>query len=105
MNQEATSTIPTLVTKLFIEADAAELYTRPIFYKGQQEIIASCYDIRIQAIGPLVDGIKIYEMQEVRIKGKLFEVIFKIFLFLCVNNDVKMMPYCLEIYSDFLFVY
>ncbi|KAK1359525.1 hypothetical protein POM88_043999 [Heracleum sosnowskyi] len=62
------------VSKLFIEADAAQLYTRPIFYKIQQEILASCYDMRIQDIGPLVDGVKCYMMKDVLMKDKLFEV-------------------------------
>lgn len=80
LNQEARSAVPSTITKLFIEADAAQLYTRPIFYKVQQEIVASCYDIRIQSIGPLIDGIKVYEMKDVRVKDKLFEVIFEVFL-------------------------
>ncbi|KAK1396742.1 hypothetical protein POM88_006605 [Heracleum sosnowskyi] len=74
LNQEDLSAIPSTVSKLFIEADAAQLYTRPIFYKIQQEILASCYDMRIQDIGPLVDGVKCYIMKDVLMKDKLFEV-------------------------------
>ncbi|KAK1378190.1 hypothetical protein POM88_024934 [Heracleum sosnowskyi] len=44
------------------------------FYKIQQEILASCYDMRIQDIGPLVDGVKCYIMKDVLMKDKLFEV-------------------------------
>lgn len=51
-------------------------YIRDLFSnKVQKEIVSSCYDIRIQSIGPLIDGIKIYEMHDVRAKDKLFEVI------------------------------
>ncbi|KAK1364385.1 hypothetical protein POM88_039946 [Heracleum sosnowskyi] len=74
LNQEDLSAIPSTVSKLFIEADAAQLYTRPIFYKIQQDILASCYDMRIQDIGPLVDGVKCYIMKDVLKKDKLFEV-------------------------------
>ncbi|KAK1385315.1 hypothetical protein POM88_023050 [Heracleum sosnowskyi] len=74
LNQEDLYAIPSTVSKLFIEADAAQLYTRPIFYKIQQEILASCYDMRIQDIGPLVDGVKCYMMKDVLMKDKLFEV-------------------------------
>ncbi|KAK1388822.1 hypothetical protein POM88_017000 [Heracleum sosnowskyi] len=66
LNQEGSSTIPTTITKLFIEAEAAQVYTRPVFYKVQQEMVASGYDMRIQTNGPLVDGIKCYEMKDVR---------------------------------------
>ncbi|KAK1391937.1 hypothetical protein POM88_010993 [Heracleum sosnowskyi] len=74
LNQEDLSAIPSTVSKLFIKADAAQLYTRPIFYKIQQEILASCYDMRIQDIGLLVDGVKCYIMKDVLMEDKLFEV-------------------------------
>ena len=75
LNQEGSSTKSALVTKLFMEGEAADLYTRPIFYKVQKEMVASGYDMRIQSIGPLVDGIKVYEMKDVLVKDQVFEVI------------------------------
>lgn len=75
LNQEGSSAIPATVTRLFMEAEAAELYTRPVFYKVHKEIIASGYDMRIQSISPLVDGIKCYQMKDVLMNDKVFEVI------------------------------
>lgn len=80
LNEEGRSGIPLTVSTLFLEADAAQLYTRPIFYKVQKEILASCYDMRIIDIGPLVDGFKRYKMKDVKMKDKLFEVKFIYFL-------------------------
>lgn len=86
LTHEGSASIPAPVTTLFMEADAAELYTRPIFYKVQAEILASGYDMRIQSIGPLVDGIKCYEMKDVKMKDKVFEVIN--FFFICLNTKI-----------------
>ncbi|KAK1382115.1 hypothetical protein POM88_019850 [Heracleum sosnowskyi] len=74
LNHEGSSTIPATITKLFMEAEAAQVYTRPVFYKVQQEMVASGYDMRIQTIGPLVDGIKCYEMKDVMLKDHVFKV-------------------------------
>ncbi|KAK1375343.1 hypothetical protein POM88_031536 [Heracleum sosnowskyi] len=45
LNQEGSSTIPATITKLFMEAEAAQVYTRPVFYKVQQDMVASGYDM------------------------------------------------------------
>ncbi|KAK1404777.1 hypothetical protein POM88_004382 [Heracleum sosnowskyi] len=74
LNEEGSSALPATVTGMFIEAEAAELYTRPIFYKVQKEMVASGYNMRIQSIGPLVDGIKCYQMKDVMLKDQVFEV-------------------------------
>lgn len=74
LNEEGRSAIPSTVSTLFLEADAAQLYTRPIFYKIQEEILACCYDMRIISIGPLVDGVKSYQIKDVKMKDKMFEV-------------------------------
>ncbi|KAK1351233.1 hypothetical protein POM88_054550 [Heracleum sosnowskyi] len=86
LNQEGSSTIPATITKLFMEAEAAQVYTRPVFYKVQQEMVALGYDMRIQTIGPLVDGIKCYEMKDVMLKDQVFKV-----KLLGVSDDFKMM--------------
>ncbi|KAK1375630.1 hypothetical protein POM88_031823 [Heracleum sosnowskyi] len=74
LNQEGSSTIPVTITMLFMEAEATQVYTRPVFYKVQQEMVASGYDMRIQTIGPLVDGIKCYEMKDVMLKDQIFKL-------------------------------
>lgn len=79
MNQEGASSIPATVTRLFIEVEAAELYTRPIFYKVQKEIISSGCDMRIQSISSIVDGMKCYKMKDVMLKDQVFEVIAYVF--------------------------
>ncbi|KAK1375612.1 hypothetical protein POM88_031805 [Heracleum sosnowskyi] len=53
---------------------STQVYTRPVFYKVQQEMVASGYDMRIQTIGPLVDGIKCYEMKDVMLKDQIFKL-------------------------------
>lgn len=74
LNHEGASAKPSTVSKLFLEDDAAELYTRAIFYKIQEEILAARDDMRIQSIGPEINGIKSYEMKDVKMKDKLFKV-------------------------------
>lgn len=78
LNEEGLATLPGTVTKMFIEAEAAELSTCAIFYKVQEEMVASSYNMRIQSIGHLVDGIKCYQMKDVMLKDHIFEV--KLFL-------------------------
>ncbi|KAK1387727.1 hypothetical protein POM88_015905 [Heracleum sosnowskyi] len=53
---------------------AAELYNRAIFYEIQEEILAARDDMRIQTIGPEINGMKCYEMKDVKIKDKIFQV-------------------------------
>ncbi|KAK1353754.1 hypothetical protein POM88_052119 [Heracleum sosnowskyi] len=73
LNHECASAKPVTVSKLFLEDDAAELYTRAIFYKIQEEILAARDDMRIQTIGPEINGMKCYEMKDVKIKDKIFQ--------------------------------
>ncbi|KAK1351229.1 hypothetical protein POM88_054546 [Heracleum sosnowskyi] len=74
LNLECASAKPVTVSKLFLEDDAAELYTRVIFYKIQEEILAARDDMRIQTIGPEINGMKGYEMKDAKIKDKIFQV-------------------------------
>ncbi|XP_074322817.1 uncharacterized protein LOC141659790 [Apium graveolens] len=74
LNHESTSGKPTNVPKFFLEDDAAELYTREIFYKVQGEIVAARDDMRIQTIGPEINDIKCYEMRDVKMKDMIFKV-------------------------------
>ncbi|WOG86491.1 hypothetical protein DCAR_0414588 [Daucus carota subsp. sativus] len=48
LNHECRSGKPALVSKLYLEDDASELYTRSVFYKVQEEILAARDDMRIQ---------------------------------------------------------
>ncbi|KAK1375591.1 hypothetical protein POM88_031784 [Heracleum sosnowskyi] len=74
LNHDCASAKPATISKLFLEEDAAELYTRAIFYKIQEEILAARDDMRIQTIGPEINGMKCYEMKDVKIKDKIFQV-------------------------------
>ena len=75
LNHVDSSAKPATISTLFLEDDAAELYTREIFYKIQEEILAARDDMRIQTIGPEINGMKCYEMKDVKMKDKLFKVI------------------------------
>ncbi|XP_063941511.1 protein FAR1-RELATED SEQUENCE 5-like [Daucus carota subsp. sativus] len=48
LNHESNSSLPSAVSRWFIENDAADLFTLAIFYKVQEEIIASCLDMQIK---------------------------------------------------------
>ncbi|KAK1359719.1 hypothetical protein POM88_044193 [Heracleum sosnowskyi] len=74
LNHECASAKPDTISKLFLEEDVAELYTRAILYKIQEEILAARDDMRIQTIGPEINGMKCYEMKDVKIKDKIFQV-------------------------------
>ena len=74
LNHECTSAKPSVLTKLFLEDDAVELYTHAMFYKVQDEILAARDDMRIQSIGPEINGIKCYEMRDVKMKDKIFKI-------------------------------
>nr|XP_017246872.1 PREDICTED: protein FAR1-RELATED SEQUENCE 9-like [Daucus carota subsp. sativus] len=74
LNHECRSGKPALVSKLYLEDDASELYTRSVFYKVQEEILAARDDMRIQSIGPETNGIKTYVMKDVKMKDVLFQV-------------------------------
>ncbi|WOG86734.1 hypothetical protein DCAR_0205952 [Daucus carota subsp. sativus] len=74
LNHVDSSAKPATISTLFLEDDAAELYTREIFYKIQEEILAARDDMRIQTIGPEINGMKCYEMKDVKMKDKLFKV-------------------------------
>ncbi|KAK1389184.1 hypothetical protein POM88_017362 [Heracleum sosnowskyi] len=47
LNEEGSSALPAIVTGMFLEAEAAKLYTRPIFYKVQEEMVASVFEVKV----------------------------------------------------------
>ena len=48
LDHESNSSKPTTISTWFIEDDAADLFTRTIFYKVQEEILSCCYDMQIK---------------------------------------------------------
>ncbi|KAK1359982.1 hypothetical protein POM88_044456 [Heracleum sosnowskyi] len=74
LDHESKSTIPTTLSKWFIEDDAADLFTRAIFYKVQEEILASFFEMQIKRMTDEIDGVTHMEIKDVRVKDKLFKV-------------------------------
>ncbi|XP_074347190.1 protein FAR1-RELATED SEQUENCE 7-like [Apium graveolens] len=74
LDHESKSSLPTTLSKWFIEDDATTLYTRTIFYKIQEEILASCLEMQIKRMSEEVDGVTHFEIRDVRVKDKLFKV-------------------------------
>ncbi|KAK1397111.1 hypothetical protein POM88_006974 [Heracleum sosnowskyi] len=73
LDHESRSTIPTTLSTWYIEDDAADLLTRAIFYKVQEEIILSCLDMQIKRMEE-IDGVTHLEIRDVKVKDKLFKV-------------------------------
>ncbi|XP_074362425.1 protein FAR1-RELATED SEQUENCE 5-like [Apium graveolens] len=74
LDHESKSSLPTTLSKWFIEDDAATLYTCTMFYKIQEEILASCLEMQIKRMSEEVDGVTHFEIRDVRVKDKLFKV-------------------------------
>ncbi|XP_020272197.1 protein FAR1-RELATED SEQUENCE 5-like [Asparagus officinalis] len=63
LNYEGTKSMSRMDTPLLLERDAAELYTRTMFYEVQKEIMSSCYDMSINSISE-EDGVKIFSIKD-----------------------------------------
>lgn len=74
LDHESKSSLPETLSQWFIEDDAAILFTRTIFYKVQEEIIASCLQMQIKRMSAEIDGVTHFEIRDVRVKDKLFKV-------------------------------
>ncbi|KAK1401978.1 hypothetical protein POM88_001583 [Heracleum sosnowskyi] len=74
LDNESNTSLPTTLSTWFIEDDAAELFTRAIFYKIQEEILASCYDMQIKRMSEEVEGVTHLEIRDIKVKDKLFKV-------------------------------
>ncbi|KAK1393819.1 hypothetical protein POM88_012875 [Heracleum sosnowskyi] len=74
LDHETNSSIPTCISTWFIEDDATDLFTRAIFYKFQEEIIASCVGMQIKRMSEEVDGVTHLEIGDVKVKDKLFKI-------------------------------
>lgn len=66
--------MPRTSTFKSIEKDAAEMYTRTIFYKIQEEIVASSGDFAIVAMKDM-NSVKTLKIKDPSKKNKCFEVI------------------------------
>ncbi|KAK1351942.1 hypothetical protein POM88_053823 [Heracleum sosnowskyi] len=73
LDNESNTSLPTTLSTWFIEDDAAELFTRAIFYKIQEEILASCYDMQIKRMREEVEGVTHLEIRDIKVKDKLFK--------------------------------
>ncbi|KAK1399962.1 hypothetical protein POM88_009825 [Heracleum sosnowskyi] len=69
--------MPIPKNKKKIEKDAAEIYTKTMFYKIQEQITASCGDIVMEDMS-VVDGVKSLKLKDPFLKNKIFEVNFNL---------------------------
>ncbi|XP_063941446.1 protein FAR1-RELATED SEQUENCE 5-like [Daucus carota subsp. sativus] len=68
--------IPKTITEKEIEKEAAQLYTRTMFYKVQKQIKASCFHISLAGQPIVVDGVSKYIVRDKTYDEKYFEVQF-----------------------------
>ncbi|KAK1394950.1 hypothetical protein POM88_014006 [Heracleum sosnowskyi] len=74
LDHESKCTTHMTISTWYIEDDAADLFTRAIFYSYQEEIIRSCLDMQIQRMSEEVDGVTHLEIRDVKVKDKIFKV-------------------------------
>ncbi|XP_017247124.2 protein FAR1-RELATED SEQUENCE 5-like [Daucus carota subsp. sativus] len=74
LDHESDSFTPNILSRWFIEDDAAAIFTREIFYKIQEEILAGCLDMQIKRMSEEIDGVTALEIKDVKIKDKVFKV-------------------------------
>lgn len=73
LNHESTIALPTLKTPLEIEKDAADVYTRAVFYDVQSEIKSACYDLMINSLTQS-DDVKSLEVKDMGRQGRMYLV-------------------------------
>lgn len=74
LNYECLTQLPKTETPLLIEKDAAEIYTRDIFYMIQEEIKDGCYNVGMKSMTTVDVTHKILVLTDSKLKGKEFEV-------------------------------
>nr|XP_017227893.1 PREDICTED: protein FAR1-RELATED SEQUENCE 5-like [Daucus carota subsp. sativus] len=74
LDEESKSSFPTTLSRWFIEDDAADLFTRTVFYRVQEEILAACLDMQIKRMSEEIDGVTNFEIKDVKVKEKIFKV-------------------------------
>lgn len=73
LNYEGSRSLPSTETPLKIEKDAAEIFTRDVFYDIREEIKGSCYELKINKILD-EDGSKKYFLIDGSKNDREFEV-------------------------------
>ena len=76
LDEESKSSFPTTLSRWFIEDDAADLFTRTVFYRVQEEILAACLDMQIKRMSEEIDGVTNFEIKDVKVKEKIFKVLY-----------------------------
>ncbi|KAL1823979.1 hypothetical protein ACET3Z_010757 [Daucus carota] len=74
LDHESNSSSPSTLSRWFIENNAAEIFMRAIFYKLQEEILASCMEMQIKKMSEDVNGVIHLEIRDVKVKDKIFKV-------------------------------
>nr|XP_017251549.1 PREDICTED: protein FAR-RED IMPAIRED RESPONSE 1-like [Daucus carota subsp. sativus] len=74
LDEESKSSFPTTLSRWFIEDDAADLFTRTVFYRVQEEILAACLDMQIKRMSEEIDGVTNFKIKDVKVKEKIFKV-------------------------------
>ena len=74
LDHESNSGKPNTLSRWFLENDDADLFTRTIFYKVQEEIFSSCLDMQIKSMSDEVDGVTQLDIKDVKVKEKLFKI-------------------------------
>ena len=64
------------MSRWFIKNDAGDLFTLAIFYKLQEEIIASCLDMQIKRMSEEREGVTYMEIRDVKVPDKIFKVTY-----------------------------
>ncbi|KAK1350213.1 hypothetical protein POM88_054696 [Heracleum sosnowskyi] len=101
LDHESKCTTPTTISTWYIEDDAADLFTRAIFYKFQEEIIRSCLDMQIKHMSEEVDGVTHLEIRDVKVKDKIFKVKLLRCLCECVSNFPCFIEPKLQSFDDY----
>ncbi|WOH08980.1 hypothetical protein DCAR_0728431 [Daucus carota subsp. sativus] len=74
LDHESNATTPSKLSRWFLEDDAAEIFTRGIFYKLQEEILSSCLEMQIKKMSEDENGVTNLEIIDVKVKDKIFKV-------------------------------
>ncbi|KAL1831425.1 hypothetical protein ACET3Z_001076 [Daucus carota] len=84
LDHESNSGKPNTLSRWFLEDDAADLFTRKIFYKVQEEILAYCLEMQIKRMSEEVDGVTQLDIKDVKVKDKLFKLLAERMLYLLI---------------------
>ena len=74
LDHESNATTPSKLSRWFTENDAAEIFTREIFFKLQEEILSSCLEMQIKKMSEDENGVTNLEIRDVKVKDKILKV-------------------------------